>query len=93
MVLEISFDAENNRAVARDRGQEIGECTFSPSDNIWVIDHTFVDDKYEGQGIAKRLVDQVVGQARNQGKKISATCPYAIRLFAGSDDYDDVVVK
>jgi len=91
MEILIIFDEENNRSVATHEDKEIGESTFSPSENVWIIDHTYVDEDYGGQGVAKRLVEEIVEQARNEEKKLAATCPYALRLFK-SGDYDDVVI-
>lgn len=86
---DITFERERRRAVARDEGKEIGESTFSTSEKIWIIDHTFVDKAYGGQGIARRLVDAIVAEARQAGIKLTATCPYAAKLFK-EEQYRDV---
>lgn len=90
-MIEVKFEREKNRSAAYDNGAEIGECTFSSSDKIWIIDHTFVDSIYGGQGIARKLVDAVVDAARSEGVKLSATCPYAIKVFK-EDKYSDILV-
>ncbi len=92
MDITILFDEANNRALAKDGAEEIGQATFSRSDKIWIIDHTFVDDRYRGQGIAKKLVDKVAEEARMHSIKLAATCPYAKRLFESKDEYRDLVL-
>ena len=92
MDITILFDVANNRSLAKDGEKEIGQATFSRSDNTWIIDHTFVDDRYRGQSIAKKLVDKIAEEARNQGVKLGATCPYAKRLFESKDEYRDLVL-
>lgn len=92
-MVEIKFDSEKNRAVALDGQKEIGESTFSKSDTIWIIDHTEVSEEYSGQGIAKKLVEEIVEQVRKANVKLMATCPYALKLFASTDKYDDVVKR
>jgi predicted GNAT family acetyltransferase len=92
MNINILFDEANNRSLAKDGEEEIGQATFSRSDKIWIIDHTYVDNRYRGQGIAKKLVDKVAEEARKQGIKLAATCPYAKKLFESKDEYRDLVL-
>jgi predicted GNAT family acetyltransferase len=90
-MIEIKFEPDNNRAAAYDDGNEIGECVFSPSDTIWIISHTSVDDGYGGKGIAADLVDKVVQEARNKGVKIIPLCPFAKKQFEKKPEYQDVL--
>ena len=55
-MINIKFIKSENRAVAYDEKTEIGECKFEEMENTWNIVHTRVDSKYQGQGIAKKLV-------------------------------------
>jgi predicted GNAT family acetyltransferase len=88
-VVEIKLEQEKNRAAAYDGDVNMGECTYTVSDGIWTIEHTFVDSAYKGQGIAKKLVDAVVEGARERGLKIIPVCSYAVRVFEDSA-YADV---
>lgn len=90
-MVEIKFQDTHHRAVALDDGKVIGECTFSHSDKVWIIDHTFVRSDYGGQGLARKLVDCIVDEARAAGIKLAATCPYAIKVFR-EDKYKDIIV-
>ncbi|GFG47988.1 UNVERIFIED_CONTAM: N-acetyltransferase [Streptococcus canis] len=90
-MITITFEADKNRSVAHQELAEIGECTFLHNDDLWVINHTLVDEAYQGQGIARQLVDKVASEARKAGKKLAATCPYAIGLFERTNDYDDLL--
>ncbi len=91
-MVKVVFDKENNRAVALDGEREIGESTFSASARLWIIDHTQVDEAYGGQGIARRLVDTIVDEARREGIKLTATCPYAAKVFK-EEKYQDIILK
>jgi len=85
-MIEIKFIGNENRAVARDNENIIGECDFEIFENTWNIVHTEVDSKYQGQGIAKRLVECVIENAKLQNKKLNADCSYAyIILKKGSE--------
>ena len=59
-MINIKFIKKENRAVAYDDEIEIGECKFKEVGDMWNILHTGVDSKYQGQGIAKRLVKCVI---------------------------------
>lgn len=55
-MVKVVFEPEKFRAAAYDGNKIVGECTYSNSEKIWIIDHTQVADGYSGQGIAARLV-------------------------------------
>ena len=60
---------------------------------IMIIDHTFVDSAYRGQGLAEKLVAAGVEVARNEGKKIIPLCPFAKKEFDEITEYADVLRK
>jgi len=66
--------------------QEIGE-------NEWNVDHTFVSEELRGEGISGQLVATIVSHAREQGKTITPTCPYAKKKIEGNPEYRDVLAK
>ena len=45
------------------------------------IDHTEVDDDYQGQGLGRTLLIHLVDWAKEKGVKVSATCPFALATF------------
>ncbi|MDO5033847.1 MAG: GNAT family N-acetyltransferase [Actinomycetaceae bacterium] len=89
-MVDIRFELEENRSAAYDGENLIGQCTFIPKNNVWTIIHTGVDPEYAGQGIAKKLVEKVVEQARVEGVKIHPVCPFAVAEFAKHPEYADV---
>nr|WP_300004955.1 GNAT family N-acetyltransferase [Tissierella sp.] len=92
-MINILFESENNRSAAYDDKKEIGESTFSKSEGLWIIDHTFVEENYQGQGIARKLVAELVVKARESSTKILPLCPYAKREFDKTPEYSDVLKK
>ena len=54
------------------------------------ITHTGVDSSLRGQGVAGKLVDEVVKRAREEGFKLRATCSYAKEKLETTEDYQDV---
>lgn len=89
--ISIVFEEVLDRAAAYDRGKLIGECEFSPSENLWIISHTGVREAYEGKGIARKLVLKVIEAARAAGVKISPQCSYAIKMMTGKEEFKDVM--
>lgn len=59
-------------------GKLVAEVTFPMiSQNVYCINHTFVDDSLRGQGVAAQLVRAAVDQIHAQGGSVTATCSYA----------------
>lgn len=90
-MIEIVFQEKENRSVAYDGVNEIGECEYSLTDGAWTITHTEVDPSYGGQGIAAKLLDVVVNQAREKGVKIIPHCSFAQKMFQRKAEYQNVL--
>ncbi len=80
-MISIIFKQEEKKSVALDDNIEIGECTFEESENTWNIVHTGVGVNYQGQGIARKLVDCVIENAKKNNKSVIASCFYAKRVL------------
>jgi len=78
-MIEIKF--ENNMVVAYDEDKKIGECIFLDLGEQWNITHTQVDSSYQGQGIAKKLVDCVIENANISNINVVADCSYAKKVI------------
>lgn len=76
-VIEIKF--EDNKSVAYDGEIKIGECDFIELNNIWNITHTEVVSSYQGQGIARKLVECIIENAGD--KTLKADCSYAKKIL------------
>ena len=80
-MIEIQFIKEENRAIACDNNKQIGECDFIEEKEYWNIVHTEVESSYQGQGIAKKLVDIIIENAKKENKKLKADCSYAKKII------------
>lgn len=88
------FQREAGRIYKIDEtGKMIAEVTYKYVGEHIALDHTFVDPALRGQGIAQKLVDEVVRLARSEGKMIDPVCPYVLRLFDKNMQYADVYLK
>lgn len=87
-------DAKQGLFTAQQDGQNAGEVSyFQSGENTIVLDHTQVEDAFQGQQVGRKLVDQVVEYARKNGLKIVAQCTYAHRVFEKNDQYADIWQK
>lgn len=69
------------------------EMTFVPTgETKIIIDHTYVSEQFEGQGIGKQLLNAVVEYARENNLKILATCPFALKHLTDNPEYADVYI-
>ena len=80
-MIEIIFEKENNRAVAYDNTIQVGECDFLETEDYWNITHTEVNNEYQGQGIARKLVECIIENAKKENKKLTAECSYAKKIL------------
>lgn len=75
----MEYRTQGCRITLLDNGEELGEVTFpETSPGGFTIDHTFVDNRLRGQGIASELVRRAVEEIESRGGKVEATCSYAL---------------
>ena len=80
-MIEIKFDKNINKSLAYDNDLIIGECEFLENANDWNIVHTEVNNEYQGQGIARKLVECIIYNADKNNKTLRADCSYARRVI------------
>ncbi len=79
----MEYIIEKNRIYIVDNGEEVGEVTFPEREpGVFVINHTYVDDRLRGQGIASELVLRAVNEIEARGGRVEATCSYAVLWLA-----------
>lgn len=79
----MEFITERNRIYAIADGEEVAEVTFPERETgTYVINHTYVDDRLRGQGIASELVRRAVEEIERRGGRVEATCSYALLWLA-----------
>jgi hypothetical protein len=83
----MDFLRGENRVYVKNDEKLVAEATYVlQGEEKWAIDHTFVSPELRGQGIAEQLVDEIVSDAKKEGKKIVAVCPYVVRLFQQKEE-------
>lgn len=70
----------------------LAEMTYSRlSDAKIMIDHTVVPLAFRGSGLARKLVERGVLDARAEGRKIIPLCSYVQAQIAKTPEWQDVV--
>ncbi|HKR92628.1 GNAT family N-acetyltransferase [Novosphingobium sp.] len=69
---------------------EIGRLTWRARDGIRYAEHTLVPKAIGGRGVAARLVEAMVADARENGFKIAPICSYVVAAFDRHPEWADV---
>ena len=87
---ERSGDKGEYRACSREHGS-CGHLTwFEASPGVRVADHTFVPPALRGAGIAAKLVEALVADARSEGFRIVPQCSYVAVAFRRHPDWSEL---
>ena len=66
----MEYITERNRIYAVENGEEVGEVTFPLRDDVYVINHTYVDDRLRGQGGSFEVLQRGHNEGRRHTRKI-----------------------
>ena len=92
--MEIQNKNDGKRGIffIEDAGKEIAlmHYTFAGPGKM-IIDHTEVNDDYEGKGLGRQLVKAGVEYARENHLKILPLCPFAKKIFDITPAFADVL--
>ena len=80
-MIQIKFDKEKKQSIAYDNDIQIGECDYIVTGDNWNIVHTEVNNSYQGQGIARKLVESIIENAEKQNINLIADCSYAKKVI------------
>lgn len=60
-------------------------------DTMLIIDHTDVSDQFRGQGLGRKLLNELVAFARGHNIKVIPLCPFAKSVFDKDLSIHDVL--
>lgn len=90
----VDHEPANKRLLIRDNGIAAAVMTYViSSPELYIIDHTLVENAYRGQGLGDKLLKAMVEYARENGIKIIPLCPFAKGRFERISEYTDVLNK
>jgi predicted GNAT family acetyltransferase len=67
------------------------ELTWVARGNARIANHTYVPHEARGKGIAAKLVDALIADARREGFKIVPQCSYVEAAFRRHPEWADVL--
>ena len=84
----------NQIAVFSEDGRTIAEVTFPEvEEGVVDVDHTFVSGELRGQGIAGKLMNELVEDLKATDRKAVLTCSYAVDWFDRHEEYRDLLTR
>lgn len=69
---------------------EIGRMTWFDQGGARVVDHTLVPPALGNRGIAGKLVERIVEDARSEGFKVRPLCSYVVAAFRRHPEWADI---
>ncbi len=69
----------------------IGRLTWVLRGGVRVADHTLVPPEIGGRGVAAKLVEALVADARGQGFRIEPQCSYVAAAFSRHPEWSDLL--
>ena len=68
----------------------VGRLTWVRHGNVRIADHTLVPAELGGRGIAAKLVEAIIADARSEGFKINPQCSYVAAAFKRHPEWADL---
>jgi predicted GNAT family acetyltransferase len=90
-MITITDDSEKRRFELLDDGQLAAFVVYGRNDGMIALTHTETLDGFGGQGYASRLVEHVLGMARDQGQSVLPFCPFVTRYMSSHPETIDLV--
>lgn len=69
----------------------IGRLTWVERDGARAAEHTLVPTEIGGRGVAGKLVEALVADAREQGFKVRPVCSYVVKAFEKHPEWGDLL--
>ncbi|WP_071705321.1 GNAT family N-acetyltransferase [Murdochiella vaginalis] len=92
--MEIRKKENDHRFVLYDGEKEIGHLSYDVEENgDWIAEHTVVDEAYGGRGLAKKLVNALIEEAKRQEIHVRPVCSYVKKIFAADPERVKTVWK
>jgi uncharacterized protein len=90
--VEIRHNQGEQRYEAWVEGKLAGSAHYRLDDGPVVFTHTEVEPEFEGRGIAGRLAEAALGDARRSGRQVIPLCPYIAGYVRRHPGLVDLVV-
>jgi len=91
MDLQVADNPDKARFEIRADGELAGFVQYQLGDNEIAFTHTQTDDRFRGHGLAGRLVQVALDEARDRHLAVLPYCPFVKRWITGHREYAGLV--
>lgn len=95
--MEYIFNVINNnddfKIQILDEKEEIGYISGKLNNSTLTLEKTFVSEKYNGKGLAKKLVEKAISYAKDNHLKIKPVCSYVEHYFSKHTELNELLEK
>ena len=91
MKLRVEEQPDRNRYVVFADDRRAGFVTYRREDGVIALDHTEVDEDFEGKGVGSALVRHVLDEARDAGVGVLPFCSFTRSYIERHPDYESLV--
>lgn len=89
--IQLKLEDDKGAFVIEESGERIAEMQIALREKNMIVFHTEVAEHLKGQGIAKKLLDEMVAYAREKQLKVVPLCAYVRAQFERHKDvYNDI---
>lgn len=89
--IEVHDEPAKHRYEIEVAGELAGFARYTPGDDLTDFTHTEIADRFEGRGLASRLIRAALDDSRAHGRQVRPTCPFVRGFIAKHPDYVDLV--
>ena len=82
---------EGSRFEIRVDDETAGYAAYRRRPGVIAFVHTEIDPRFEGQGLASKLIQTALSEARAEGAAALPFCPFVRSYIAGHGEYLDLV--
>lgn len=91
MRLRVEDDPEHGRYVVYADGRRAGHLSYRREGGVVALDHTEVDEDFEGQGVGSALARRALDDARDAGLGVLPFCSFVRSYLERHPDYVELV--
>lgn len=89
--ITVEHRSDRRRYEAMLDGEVAGYISYELGEGVIDLQHTVVDQSYEGRGVGSTLVRATLDDIRTQGeRKVIPTCPFIKAWLSKHPDYEDL---
>jgi len=91
MAIRVTDNQDSSRFEIFDDEELAGFAEYHRYGTELAFIHTEVDPKFEGHGLASRLIGETLDEARRRGLEVMPYCPFVRKYIARHEAYLDLV--